>query len=275
MHDGREYFIFIECKDHKRPVGIGVVDALESVRRDLNPDVVILYSNSGFTPRAIQKARRVGIVPMVAVAAGDDRSRARVGTLVYGQLLTPSNVIEQTIEPDGKDLPTPEGVTVDNFLYGDGRVHNWVAEQTIQAMKANRGQLAGGPHTMGMEFLFHDVITLTANGQPFAVAGLQIWVDVDVTWMAKNLLMSVDLGRFNQLMGLLYIPANTNIDFYGLDDQDWEAVDAPPADDRPQEEGIVRMYLYANSQTSIGLADGPAADLDPHVASVNVVVEPR
>ena len=26
--------LFIECKDHKRPVGIGMIDALESKRRD-------------------------------------------------------------------------------------------------------------------------------------------------------------------------------------------------------------------------------------------------
>jgi len=128
---------------------------------------------------------------------------------------------------------------------------------------------------MGIEVHFSDVVTLMANGQPIPAAGLRIWVDIDATWMAKNLPMSVDLGRFDQLMSLLYIPANTTIDIYDLDDQDWEAVNAPPADDRPPEEGVIRMSLYAKLQAPIDLADGPIADLDPQVASANVVVEPR
>lgn len=274
-HDGHDYVVFIECKDHRRPVGISIVDGLDSVRRDLKPDVVILYSNSGFTSPAIQKARRVGIVPMVAVAGGDNRSRAKVETLVYGGLLTPSNLIEQVIEPSGQDLSMPEGITVDNFMYRGGLVHNWVAVQTSRAMEVHADELAGGSHTMGIEFHFSDVVTLMANGQPIPAAGLRIWVDVDATWMAKNLPMSVDLGRFDQLMSLLYIPANTSIDIYGLNDQDWEAVNAPPADDCPHEEGIIRMSLYAKLQAPIDLADGPIADLNPQVALANVVVEPR
>jgi hypothetical protein len=51
MRQGVPYFALVECKDWKKekPVGIGVVDALDSKRRDLNADLAVIYSNSGFT----------------------------------------------------------------------------------------------------------------------------------------------------------------------------------------------------------------------------------
>lgn len=59
--DGVKHSVLIECKDYTRPVGIGVVDALESKRHDLAVDAALLCSNTGFTRQAISKAGRVGI----------------------------------------------------------------------------------------------------------------------------------------------------------------------------------------------------------------------
>ena len=59
--NGQPQFVLIECKDHRRPVGIGYVDAFESKRRDLKPNRSIMFSNSGFTDDGLNKARRVGI----------------------------------------------------------------------------------------------------------------------------------------------------------------------------------------------------------------------
>ena len=63
--DGQRRTVLIECKDYDPlktgRVGIGVVDALESKRRDLNVDVSMICSNAGFAQDAVRKARRVGI----------------------------------------------------------------------------------------------------------------------------------------------------------------------------------------------------------------------
>src|SRR5688572_24930853 len=56
---GTPRLILIECKDWKRPVGIGAIDALESKRRDLQVSVAMICSNSGFTEDALRKAARV------------------------------------------------------------------------------------------------------------------------------------------------------------------------------------------------------------------------
>jgi Restriction endonuclease len=107
---GVPYFALVECKDWKKRVGIGVVDALDSKRGDLKADLVAIYSNSGFTAPAVQKASRVNINTFTAFATGDSRSRARGNTLAYGRGIKVANLIEQVIEPMGQDLPVPEGL---------------------------------------------------------------------------------------------------------------------------------------------------------------------
>src|SRR5262249_2424084 len=71
--NGVSCFVLIKCKDWADPVGIGVVDALDSKRRDLNADRAIIYSNSGFTAPALRKAARVGIETASALKAGDGK----------------------------------------------------------------------------------------------------------------------------------------------------------------------------------------------------------
>src|SRR5262245_53312974 len=79
IHNGREYFILIECKDHtygrtRRKVSINEIDALESKRKDLKADLTVLCSNTGFSAPALRKAGRVRIVAISALATNDNRA---------------------------------------------------------------------------------------------------------------------------------------------------------------------------------------------------------
>lgn len=51
--------VMIECKDYKPhstgPIGVEYVDAIDSKRRDLRLDAVLICSNGGFTDVAIPK----------------------------------------------------------------------------------------------------------------------------------------------------------------------------------------------------------------------------
>jgi hypothetical protein len=76
--EGVPFFVQIECKDWSEPVGIAVVDALDSKRRDLGADKAIIYSNSGFTEPALRKASRVGIDMASALKAGDELIRVTI-----------------------------------------------------------------------------------------------------------------------------------------------------------------------------------------------------
>lgn len=58
---GIEYLTVVECKDHKRPVGVEYVEELDSKRRDVHAAKAILVSSVGFQRSAIAKAKRIGI----------------------------------------------------------------------------------------------------------------------------------------------------------------------------------------------------------------------
>jgi hypothetical protein len=63
----------IECKDYNKPVNITTVDALDSVRRDINADKAVLVSRKGFTKKAIHKAKRLGIRLCTAHSAANEK----------------------------------------------------------------------------------------------------------------------------------------------------------------------------------------------------------
>ena len=85
--NGAPYKALVECKDYDRettgPVGIGVVDALDSKRRDLGVQIAIICSNAGFTEPATRKAKRVGIVLIGLFRQTDGRIRHQLIEQVY------------------------------------------------------------------------------------------------------------------------------------------------------------------------------------------------
>lgn len=63
---------------HKRRIGIAVIDAADSKRRDLAADVTLICSNAGFSKDAMRKAGRVGIGLIGVMKEPDPRIRYRV-----------------------------------------------------------------------------------------------------------------------------------------------------------------------------------------------------
>jgi len=73
--------VLIECKDWADPVGIDVVEQLDTKRRhSVQADVVMICSNSGFTRPAILLATDLGIGLISALKLNDDRIHYEVVT---------------------------------------------------------------------------------------------------------------------------------------------------------------------------------------------------
>ena len=85
--DGVPRRVLVECKDFNPkttgPVGIGLIDAFESKRRDLDADVSLICSNAGFTSDAVRKAKRVGIGLIGVMREKDRRIRYQVHEEIY------------------------------------------------------------------------------------------------------------------------------------------------------------------------------------------------
>jgi hypothetical protein len=253
---GVHYFALVECKDWKKRVGIGVVDALDSKRKDLKTDLAAIYSNSGFTAPAVQKASRVNINTFTAFATGDSRSRARGNTLVYGRGVRVVNTIEQVVEPAGQDLPVPEGLGVEDLCFKGQPVHNWIVAQleTLVGEHSNRLEQASQLTTM---YQFDRILTLDAKGNPYPIIGMQVVVDIAVEWMAKVLEIEVELGRFDARTGLLWVPPNVPMTFLGIDDTGWEPIEEPTPEEKKTGDTIsLRAHLQAlPPKTAGGMPD--------------------
>ncbi len=84
--NGKEIFILIECKDYSKKtgkVGINIIDEIDSKRHDLNADIAIISSNSGFTEPALNKARRKDIVAISVLKEGDERVKIEIEQEIY------------------------------------------------------------------------------------------------------------------------------------------------------------------------------------------------
>src|SRR6266478_2449351 len=83
--DGKPTLAVIECKDFDLTktgkVGREYVDALDSKRHDLNADVAIMCSNSGFTEDALNKGRRKSIGAISVLYKGDQRIKVVIKQL--------------------------------------------------------------------------------------------------------------------------------------------------------------------------------------------------
>jgi Restriction endonuclease len=268
--EGKAYFAFVECKDWRRPVGIGEVDALDSKRRDLDADVVALYSNSGFTAPAVQKAKRIRINTFSAVASGDRRSRVRVNMLAYGRLVRPTNLLEQVIEPPGQDLPIPSGLGPADFRFEGESIHNWVMDQ-LEVLITEHIREFEQSSRMVVQYKFDRALTFDLGGMPFPVIGMQLRLDLSLEWRAKVLEVEADLGRFDAQTGLLWVPADVTMTFRGTDDTGWEPIEEPTEEEK-EAGNVGRILLRAYLAAEFIRAIGGAPDLTKHVVGMNLSV---
>jgi hypothetical protein len=135
----RTYRALIECKDYDRVktgrVGIGVMDALDSKRRDLKIDVPMVCSNAGFTKPALAKAERVGIHCIGALRDGDDRIRFQVSDKIYTRRLTIDALeIEASLKGASVDLSK---VPLEPLTYMGDPVCNWLLSRIHRAVGQN------------------------------------------------------------------------------------------------------------------------------------------
>lgn len=79
--EGEERLVLVECKDWKNKIGVEIIDALESKRRDLSAYEAVIFGNSFFTDGALRKAERVGIRVLSALKKDDEGVKIRLRRL--------------------------------------------------------------------------------------------------------------------------------------------------------------------------------------------------
>lgn len=194
--DGRPLRILIECKDYdprkRGPVGIGLIDALESKRRDVGIDTALLCSNAGFTRDAKRKARRVGIGLIGVMREGDARIRVRIDEDIYTRKLAVAN-LRCAGWFNGQPVKEFLGVQPDSILFEGVPISNWVLQRVQVIIMGN--PIVHGPFVVPHRFTAP--LHLASPAGTVAVDQLNILFDLSGTWMTQEVQYDASAGVYD------------------------------------------------------------------------------
>ncbi|MCY2952236.1 MAG: restriction endonuclease [Planctomycetota bacterium] len=219
--DGASCFVLIECKDWADPVGIAVVDALDSKRKDLNADRGVIYSNSGFTAPALRKARRVGIETASALKAGDKRIKIVLERLLIAKRLSVDSLRATLYPRPDQDPEVEHGWRVDQLLCDGLPVKNWISELSLQLIQGHEGA-----RQITFRCVFKPHPGWSLNGRAISVAGLEMVFKCSKKWMAQTVRVHVTLGLYDYLRQKVVVPAKQGYMMGWIDQEAWKEVDS-------------------------------------------------
>lgn len=257
--------VLLECKDWRRPVGIGAIDALESKRRDLGASKALIYSNSGFTKQALRKATRVGIGALSALKADDSHIRLvlerdwiakRLSVERWRWIFYPEPMTELVNTPVAQDV-----------LYKGGPVVNWVhgvsAELLRQHETANQ-----------IKYLvaFREPEEFVVSGTSVRLKGLGFLLYCRRTWLSQIVRVGVSLGSFDHQKNQVIIPDKQAYILGPVDPDAWRPTGQKWDEEMEPEPGTfeLRMTLMNPEHR----ADGDVPDVEAAVVEREIKTSP-
>lgn len=218
--DGVPHFILVECKDHTRRIGIGLIDEFESKIRDLKPNRAIMFSNSGFTRGALKKALRVGIEMASAMKAKDDTVKGQIHSVVVARRLTLTFGTAILFPFDGHSHEIEEKWIVEDLLFDDIPVIRWLNEKMKHVASEH-----DSANKIWFLCTFRDEPRWTYRGQPLKIGGLKFHFTVLRDWITQTVKTDVSLGYYDHLKKHVVVP-NKQWYMLGLfDNEAWEDTD--------------------------------------------------
>jgi hypothetical protein len=211
--EGKETFILVECKDWKRRVDIGSIDALDSKRKDVGADRTIIASNGGFTGKALRKAERISIGCVAALADGNPRIQFEIGKVLFAKLLSVDRY--QWILHFEAGFKTPniplEEITLDGL-----HVACWLRDKARDLLQQH--QDAPG---MKFEVAFKPEAVFKSGADVVPLKGIGIVMEFKKTELYQETKQSVSLGLFDFLKNAVVIPPNEAWSFI-IDQEAWK-----------------------------------------------------
>lgn len=207
--------ILIECKDYDKmktgKVGISIIDALDSKRKDLNIDVCFICSNSGFTADALRKAKRVGVGAISVLRKGDDRVKINIIEKIYYQVIT---IISITCKFNfhEKSIKHIKELNALNLFYKGLPVYKWLQNKIITSnvLSKNLTELKG-------EFSFKHPIEVKYIKLKLLLLSVEGTVKVSRDWYSSNVQLDAESAIYDYLTGQLMLSSGKNtLSFNGL-----------------------------------------------------------
>jgi len=201
--NGSLFKILIECKDYDRkktgPVGIELVEALDSKRQDFDVNAAIICSNSGFTEDAISKAKRKKIGLVSIVKADDPHVKNVIREEVY---IRKVNVVSANISIEA-NLQT--GVPLESIEYSGLPIMNWIWNIIGCIISFNP---TGSSANFLLKYNFKIPTEFQFKNQSFPIHSITTRFSVNTEWYSQIVTIDAGLGIYDYLRGRLKLPPN-------------------------------------------------------------------
>ena len=229
--------MLVECKDWAELVGIAVVDALDSKRRDLGADEAVIYSNAGFTEPALRKASRVGIGMASALRAGDRRIRGVVQKEFVAKSLSLDHLSATIYPRPNVDARLPPSWQLAELTFAEAPVQNWVAPLTLALLREEEPN-----GRWQFTCTFRDADAWAYAGHPVTVGALRFHMEFTRSWVSQIVREDVTLGLFDHLRKRVSIPNKQGYVLGPIDREAWRPYLTEP-DDVPLAPGTFALTL--------------------------------
>ena len=254
--DGKPYFALIECKDWKNPVGVGVVDALDSKRRDISADMAAIYSNSGFSKDARSKAARVGISLYSALKAGDKRVRVVLERDYHAPMHSVDTWSLTAFWQ--KERPAIEPFDPHALTFRGEPIVNWVSQKSSKLLTDHPGR-----PLIQAEYGFREELEFQMGAERAYLVGIVLRLWCSTSWRKQTVREDVSLGHYDLLRRRIVIPDQQALSVGPFDRTAWEASEGPP-EDEPMEPNSIRMHITLLRPIG-SVAGSGTPKLDDHV----------
>ncbi len=224
--DGVPHFALVECKDWKPRVDIQAIDALDSKGRDLGADSLALYSNSGFTKKALAKARRLDIACASAMMEGNQTIRLVVQKYFIAKALRVNHWFLELFFPQEEASRIPEAWDARDLEYEGRPVVNWLSNISRDLLVQHDGL-----RLVVATWAFHQPTPFRFPGADFLLTGLRLRLTCDKRWLGQLVAEDVTTGLYDHVRRAVVVPNEQAYTIGPFDQEAWEEI--VEASDRP------------------------------------------
>ena len=237
--EGQQFFLLIECKDWKNPVDIKEFDKIDSKRKDLLADRVMICSNSGFTKKALRKAARLNIQAVSILAEGDKIVKLSINREFIAKGLSVNKWWLDLFPARGSEHLIQKQWDPRELFYGDLPVVNWLHEMSSSLLVEKEGaKNIVETIAFKQETEFRLIATLVK------LRGFRVRMICSSKWFAQTVQEDVSLGYYDWIRKVVVIPKNEIWTIGAFDREAWkELSETPDGYNKEGENGTFRIIM--------------------------------
>ncbi len=203
--DGIHKLMAIEVKDYagNRKVGVEAIDAIDSKRADIQANIALVCSNTGFDAIAIRKAKRKRIGLISVLRQGDARVKAIIEEEIYLRKVRLDPI--QSRYTFDKPIPN-QNIRTHDLRYQGKSVDVWLQERVLLVI-ATHPELTQ-PTTL--KFNLKTVTKFELKNRHVNLRSLSITFYPQTQWLSQIIQLDASAGIYDYLRGRVRLAGGKN-----------------------------------------------------------------